>query len=163
MLLQLIVFWRLFSEKGTSFSAEKCELLKIKCNDNDGFEVNSIGIKVVESARYLGDLSNIKGDNFDTCRERHLKATDTFVELCSLSRGLYFGIRQIESMLILYKTVFVSRLIYSCEAWSNLKAADHKILQSAQLNFVSKILEVPGQHLLLLSTLSWVFGPLSMR
>ena len=56
-----------------SFSAEKCELLKINCNDNDGFKVNGTGIKVVESARYLGDLFDIKGDNSDTCRERHLR------------------------------------------------------------------------------------------
>ena len=52
------------------------------------------------------------------------------------------GIRQTESMLILYATVFVPRLIYSCERWSNLKAADYKILQSAQLNFMRKILKV---------------------
>ena len=78
--------------------------------------MNGIGIKVVESARYPGDLFNIKGDNSDKCRERHLKAKGPSVELCSLSRGLSFGIRKIESMLILYKTVFVPRLIYSCEA-----------------------------------------------
>ena len=81
----------------------------------------------------------ITGDNSDMCMERHLKAKGTTVELCSLSRGLSFGIRQIESMLILYKT----RLIYNCEAWSNLKAADYNILQSAQLKFMRKILKVP--------------------
>ena len=129
-------------EKRIPFSAEKYKLLKINCNDSDGFKVNGIGIKVVESAGYLGDLFNIKGDNSDMCRERHLKAIGTSVELCSLSRGLSFGIKQIKSMLLLYKTVFVLRLIYSCEAWSNLKAADYKMLQSAQLKFMRKILEV---------------------
>ena len=36
-------------EKRTSFSAEKCELLKINCNNSDGFKVNGIdiGIKLV--------------------------------------------------------------------------------------------------------------------
>ena len=130
-------------EKRISISAEKCELLKINCNNSDGFKVNGIGIKVVESPWYLGDLFNIKGDNSDTCRERQRKAKGTSVELCLLSRCLSFGIRQIESMLILYRTVFVPRLIYSCEGWSNSKAADHKILQSAQLKFMGKILEVP--------------------
>ena len=130
-------------EKRISFSAEKCELLKINFNNNDSFKVSGIGIKVIEFARYPGDLFNIQGDNSDTCRKRHLKPKGTSVELCSLSRGLSFGIRQIESMLTLYKTVSVSRLIYNCEAWSNLKAADYKLLQSAQLNFMRKILEVP--------------------
>ena len=50
-------------EKRISFPAEKCKLLKIICNNSDGFKVNGIGIKVVESARYLGDFFNIKGDN----------------------------------------------------------------------------------------------------
>ena len=72
-----------------------------------------------------------------------IKKKGASVQLCSLSRGLSFGVRQIESMLILYKTVFVPRLIYNCEAWSNLKAADHKILESAQLKFMRKILKVP--------------------
>ena len=51
-------------EKRISFLTEKCQLLKINCNNNNnGFKVNGIGIKVVESARYLGNLFNIKGDN----------------------------------------------------------------------------------------------------
>ena len=57
-------------EKWISFSAEKCELLKINFNSNDGFKVKyGTGIKVVDSAQYLGGLFNIKGDNSDTCRE----------------------------------------------------------------------------------------------
>ena len=83
-----------------------------------------MGINVVESAWYLGNLFNIKGDNSDWCRERHLKVKNISVELCSLSESLSFGIRHIESMMILYKTVFVQRLIYSCEV---LEAADYKI------------------------------------
>ena len=83
------------------------------------------------------------------CRERHLKAKGNSVELCSLSRGLSFGIRQIESMLILYKTVFVPRLIYNCEAWSNLKAADCKAwsnLQAAE-NFAVSTAEIHEEDL----------------
>ena len=49
-------------EKRISFPAEKCELLKINYHNNDSLKVNGIGIKVVESARYLGDLFNIKGE-----------------------------------------------------------------------------------------------------
>ena len=75
-----------------SFPAEKCEPLKINCNNSDGLKVNGTGIKVVESAWYLGDLFNIKGDNSDMYRERYLKAKGTSVELFSLSRGLSFGI-----------------------------------------------------------------------
>ena len=43
-------------EKRIPFSAEKYELLKINCNNSDGFKVNGIGIKVVKSAQYLCDF-----------------------------------------------------------------------------------------------------------
>ena len=59
-------------------------------------------------------------------------------EVCLLELGKLKA-----SMLILYKTVFVPRPISDCEAWSNLKAEDYKILQSPQLKFMRKILEVP--------------------
>ena len=80
-------------EKRISLSAENCELLKINCNNNDGFKVNDTVIKLEESARYLGDLFNIKGDNSDMCRERHLKANGAAVgcvhygEVCLLELG----------------------------------------------------------------------------
>ena len=88
-------------EKRISFSAEKCELLKINCNNDDGFKVNGIGIKVVQSLS--GILATFLTSKQITCRERHLKAKGTSFELCSLNRGLSFGIRQIESMLYCIK------------------------------------------------------------
>ena len=50
--------------------------------------------------------------------------------------------KQIESMLLLYKTVFIPRLIYNCEAWSNLTPKDHLTLQASQLTYLWKVLEV---------------------
>ena len=47
-------------------------------------------------------------------------------------------------MLILYQSIFLPRLIYSCESWSNLKTKDHQALQSAQLSYLRSIVEVPG-------------------
>ena len=65
---------------------------------NDGFKLNGI---VLESPG-TGDPFNIKGERSHTFRERHLKAKGSSVELFPLSRGLSFGIRKIEIMLILW-------------------------------------------------------------
>ena len=52
------------------------------------------------------------------------------------------GSKQIESMLVLHKTVFIPRLIYNCEAWSNLTPKDYLTLQTLQLTYLRNFLEV---------------------
>ena len=63
---------------------------------------------------YLGDVFSDKGDRSELCKDRHDKGTIT--ELFALSKGMYkVWYKQIESLLLLYKTVFLLRLIYNCE------------------------------------------------
>ena len=45
-------------------------------------------------------------------------------------------------MLLLYKTVFISRLIYNSEAWSNLTPKDYLTLQASPLTYLRNVLEV---------------------
>ena len=45
-------------------------------------------------------------------------------------------------MLLLYKTVFIPRLIYNYEAWSNLTPKDYLTLQASQLTYLRNVLEV---------------------
>ena len=76
------------------------------------------------------------------CEDRADRAKTTVIELCALSKGINFGHRQIESLLILYKSVFVPRLIYNCEAWPGLTIKEINILRTAQLHFLRCMLEV---------------------
>ena len=46
-------------------------------------------------------------------------------------------------MLILYQSVFLPRLIYNCESWSNMTDKDYQALQSAQLLYLRNVVEVP--------------------
>ena len=57
------------------------------------------------------------------------KVKGTITELLALSEGIKFSIKQIESLL-LYKTVFLPRLVYDCEPWSGLTTKDLKTLRS---------------------------------
>ena len=59
-----------------------------------------------------------------------------------MSKGIKCGTKQIESLLLLYRTVFLPRLIYNCEAWSGFTTKDLKTLQSSQLSYLRGILEV---------------------
>ena len=44
---------------------------------------------------------------------------------------------------MLYKTVFLPRLLYNCETWTNLSDNDFSNLQKVQLNYLRRIMEVP--------------------
>ena len=103
-----------------TFSAEKCELLKINSKDDTCLSVNGRSMKQVDVACYLGDHFNHRGNNSDICKERVTKAKGTIIELCSICKRINMGNKQIESMLLLYKTVFIPRLICNCKAWSDL-------------------------------------------
>ena len=129
-------------EKRLTFSAEKCELLKINSTDDTCLKVNGRSMKQVDVACYLGDHFNCQGYNSDLCEERVAKAKDSIIELCSLCKGINMENRQIETMLLLYKTVFIPRLIYNCEACSNLTPKDYLILQASQLTYLRNVLEV---------------------
>ena len=64
------------------------------------------------------------------------------MELIALCKEIKFGKRQIGNMLVLYKAAFLPRLIYSCEAWSNLYKNDYIMLQNKQLNYLRNVMEV---------------------
>ena len=132
-------------EKRLTLSAEKCELLKInsKCN-GENLTVNNEKIKLVNVAKYLGDSFNSKGSYADLCKERVDRARGSTHELLALCREVTFGTQQIETMLILYQSIFLPRLIYNCESWSNLKTKDYQALQSVQLSYLRSVMEVPG-------------------
>ena len=125
-----------------NFSAGKCELLKINSIGNDGLLLNGDKIKSAKKVRYLCDVFSDKRDNSESCKGRHDKVKGTITELFVLSKGRKFGIKQIESLLLLYNTEFLPRLIFNCEAWSGLTTKDLKTLKSSELSYLRGILQV---------------------
>ena len=130
-------------KKRLTFSEGKCELLKVNSKVGDAtIQVNGKSVKTVRVVRYLGDHFNCEGNNKDLCEERVKKATGTVTELMALHRKTCFGIKQIECMLILYRSMFLPRLIYNCEAWSNMTKNDYETLKFLQLNYLRSIMEL---------------------
>ena len=64
-------------------------------------------------------------------------------------------------MLILYQCVFLPRLIYNCESWSNVTDKDYQALQSAQLLYLRNVMEVPRG--ILIAALSYELGILPIQ
>ena len=59
----------------------------------------------------------------------------TIIELFSICNEVNLGKFKISSLLTLYQSAFIPRLISNCEAWSNLKAKDYHVLQKLPLTF----------------------------
>ena len=118
-------------EKRIFFSFEKCELLKLNSKFiliQGNIMVNGENIKAVEAVRYSGDKFNSKGNYTDLCKDKVDRAKSSTFELIALCREVKFGTGQIENMLMLYQSVFLPRLIYNCESWSNMTPKDYKVL-----------------------------------
>ena len=75
-------------KKQLTFSAEKCELLKINSKDDTYLKVNGRSMKQVDVVCYLGDHFNHQGNNSDLCEERVTKTKGTIIGLCSLCKGI---------------------------------------------------------------------------
>ena len=75
---------------------------------------------------------NSKGNNVALCKHRVDKSVGSIIEIISLCKETNFGKHQIFSRLVMYQPVFLSRLIYNCESWSNL--TQHiKIFQTSKV------------------------------
>ena len=100
-------------EKQLKFSSRKCELLVIgQVEDQCNLEVNNTTIKQVQHVKYLGDLINSQGNNCDLIKSRIDRSYGSVTELISICKEAYFGSKQIEIMLLLYRSVYLPRLIY---------------------------------------------------
>ena len=64
-------------------------------------------------------------------------------------------------MLVLYEAVFLPRLIYNCEAWSNLYKDDYVMLQNSQLNYLRNV--VAASKLVPIAALYLDLGVLPIR
>ena len=93
--------------------------------------------------RYLRDIFNNKGNNSSLCEDSAQKATGSSNEIISFCKESILGNTQISNMILLYHTVFIPRLIYNCESWSNLNSENYALLPKSQLTFLRRVMELP--------------------
>ena len=85
-------------KKRLTFSAEKCEMLKInptKTDSQASILINGETVKSVCFARYLGDHFNVKGNSQKLYVERCSRARGTVIELMAVCCEVVFGRKQI--------------------------------------------------------------------
>ena len=106
--------------------------------------MSGIKLEADPQFRYIGDIFSInKGNNSSLCENRAQKATGSSNEIISLCKESILGNTQISDTILLYHTVFIHRLIYTCESWSNLSSEKYAILQKSQLTSLRRVMKLP--------------------
>ena len=135
----------IIERKRLKLSLDKFKLLRINGGKSD---INSLTVygepmNVEETFKYLGDTFNSKGNNVALCKHGVDKSIIQIPNYINVCKETNFGKHQIFSMMVMYQSVFLPRLIYNCESWYNLTHKDISNLQGAQLNFLRRVMEVP--------------------
>ena len=140
---QVVQFAR---KKRLTFSHEKCIVLIINQTKKDKIPALSIDdkeLKVEKNSKLLGDVINSRGDYSDLIAERVSKAKTSIISAFALCHECTLGVYSVQSLLLIYRTVFLSALLYNSQTWANLTKNNMENLQCVQLRFLKRILEVP--------------------
>ena len=132
--------------KNQPLNEDKCEILCVNSSEGDvvpTLSVNDKMVKSVDEIMYIGDSFNRKGSNNDLVNDRIAKGMrclrNTVAECGDITLGQY----AIETLVLLYKTVFLKTVLVNCEAWCNLTKTNCETLQILQMKYLKRILHAP--------------------
>ena len=131
--------------KRLTFNNNKCKAMKINFkSDNIPLTVNGDEIEYVNKYKYLGDVINSKGNNDDLIASRINQATYKLISIFAISKEISLGKYEIEVLLKLYQSIFLSTILFNCQTWTNLREhSDLKNLKLLQLKFLKHIMRCP--------------------
>ena len=107
-------------------------------------KINEIILEIVEKAVYLGDTFNTDGSNKDLIEDRIRKGNACIVSAISLCNEVTLGTFTVQTLLLLYKCLYLAVTLYNSQAWSKLTNNDITSLQTNQLKFLKRILHAPS-------------------
>ena len=134
------------AKKRLLLNALKCLLLCINTKQDDVIPRLKVGetvVKNVDSAPYLGDIFNSSGNNNDLIDDRVKKGKACTINAMSLCGEVTMGMFSIETLMLLYRCIFLAIVLYNAQAWSNLTAKNIRDLQVVQLRYLKRMLHAP--------------------
>ena len=91
---------------------------------------------------YLGDIFNSLGYNDGLIADRIKRGTKALITIVSLIAETEVGIHHVSVMLLLYRALFLSTVLFNSSTWSNLRQKDLNSLKTLQLKFLKRIVGV---------------------
>lgn len=134
------------SRKRLLLNALKCLLLCINAKKGDvipRLKIGETALSVVTSAKYLGDIFNCAGNNNDMIEDRKKKGKACIINALSVCSEVTMGIYTIQTMMLLYRSVFLAVMLYNAQSWSKLSTDNINTLQVVQLSYLKRMLHAP--------------------
>ena len=138
---------RFSKKKRIPLNEEKCIILPVNVSVKEAVPVllvNGKEMKICSKERYLGDIFNSKGDNNDLVDDRVQKGMACMISSISLASEITLGVHLIQSLVFLYKVVFVQVVTFNSCSWNNITKSQIAKLQTVQLKFLKRILHAPS-------------------
>ena len=132
--------------KRLTLNGQKCMIMCVNQNAASVVPQLRINGEILDEKHvviYLGDVFNWKGNNSDMIEDRVKKGKSCLVNSMSLCNDITMGLFAIETMLLLYKSLFLQIVLYNAQAWTNLSIRDKKNLQTIQLKYLKRIFRAP--------------------
>jgi hypothetical protein len=133
-------------ENNLSLSRTKCFTMAI----NDGEELpDPLPIdekkKVIPTHEivYLGDVFNYLGNNDGLIKDRVRRGMKALVCIASLINETNLGMHEISVWMLLYRSLFISTVLFNSETWSKLRESDLKQLHVIQMKMLKRIFQLP--------------------
>ena len=134
------------NKKKIRYSGTKCFVMVMDVKENAEIPTLVIDEKnnvlVVTELTYLGDVFNSKGNNDGLIADRMKRGIKAMVTIAALMAEVNVGVHRISTNLLLYRSLFLSTILFNSQTWSNLRAKDIKMLQTLQLKFLKRIVGV---------------------
>ena len=128
-------------------NALKCVLLCINVKPHHvipRLKIGETALHEVENAPYLGDIFNNVGTNKDLILDRVTKGKACIVNAISLCSEITMGTYTIDTLLLLYQSVFLQVVLNNAHAWSNLTNSNIQDLQVIQLKYLKRMFQAPS-------------------
>ncbi len=136
-----------FSDKKKQpLNEDKCFLLPLFLKQSDPIPtqlVNGKAVKIKDKAPYLGDIFNNRGTYKDLIDDRAKKARVCTINAMSQCSTYEMGKYTLNSLLLLYKTVFIRTILHNSEAWDNIPQNELDKLHSSQMKYLKWMLHSP--------------------
>ena len=107
-------------------------------------KINNVVLEERQVVTYLGDMFNRKGNNNDMIEDRVKSGKSCIVNSISMCSDVSMGSFAIETLLVLYKGLFLQVVLSNAQAWSNLNNRDKNNLQTIQLKYLKRVFRAPS-------------------
>ena len=133
-------------KKKLQFAPDKCYIMLIKQKNKSNpvpvLYINGEVVTEVSAMKYLGDIFNALGNNEDLIADRIKRGTAAMVSIHGFMRETSVGPYTLSVYLLLHNAIFLSSILFNCQAWSNITEKQIKELRTLQLRYLKKMMGV---------------------